>query len=81
MYMSPEAMKGKYTAAGDIWSLGVSMFFLFTAEYPFVANSFDQLKYEVIKGKFKMPKFLSKECQDLLSKMLDVNPKRRLTAA
>lgn len=30
LYMSPEAMKGRYTAAGDIWSLGVSMFYLFT---------------------------------------------------
>lgn len=79
--MSPEAMKGRYTAAGDIWSLGVTMFFLFTGKYPFNANSFDQLKYEVIKGQFNMPKFLSKECKDLLSKMLNVNPNKRFTAA
>ena len=61
-YMSPEVLDRKYSAPGDIWALGVTMYFLLTAEFPFNAQTMDGLIQQVKSGKFSMPKQLSKEC-------------------
>ena len=42
-YMSPDVLNRKYSPADDIWALGVSMFHLFTAEFPFDADSMEGL--------------------------------------
>jgi serine/threonine protein kinase len=48
--------------------------------YPFPGTTHDEL-YGLIKaGKFLPLRHLSKDCQDLLSKMITVNIKKRITA-
>lgn len=46
-FMSPEAIKKKYVSAGDIWSLGVSLYFILTAKFPFNANNMNDLKKQI----------------------------------
>ena len=46
---------------------------------PFDGNSPGQVFSKIKSGKFDMPKNLTANCQDLISKMLIVNPKKRIT--
>jgi len=45
-YIPPEAYKGKYSAASDIYSAGVIMFKLLTREYPWDKSFFDDVPGE-----------------------------------
>ena len=58
-YMSPDVLNRKYSPPDDIWALGVTMYHLLTAEFPFDADSMEGLIMQVNKGKFKMPNSLS----------------------
>ena len=78
-FMSPEVFQKKYSPAVDIWALGVSMFYLFTANFPFDADSMEKLSLQIKKGKFNMPKDISEEGKDLLEKMLNLNPNKSKT--
>ena len=37
LFVAPENIKGTYNEKVDIWSLGISTFFLLTGQYPFVS--------------------------------------------
>lgn len=52
LYMSPEQLKGqKVTGASDIYSLGVTLFKLLTAETPFTGDTLANLTYQVLNRK------------------------------
>lgn len=54
LYMSPEQLKGdKVTAQTDIYSLGVTMYQLLTAQVPFTGDSIASLTYNIIHQKHK----------------------------
>tara|TARA_B110000285_G_C14850103_1_gene479528 strand:+ start:149 stop:403 length:255 start_codon:yes stop_codon:yes gene_type:complete len=40
LYMSPEALYGKYGKETDVWSMGVVIYHILTGELPFDDNSF-----------------------------------------
>ncbi|KAI6215631.1 Protein kinase domain-containing protein [Aphelenchoides besseyi] len=61
----------------DVWSLGVVLFILVTAEFPFQGGTVDNLKMAVLGELLNIPFFVSVECADLLRKMLTVNPEKR----
>ena len=46
--------------------------------FPFDDVSNDKLYKKIIKGKFKIPKFLSENVKDLINKILVVNHKKRI---
>ena len=62
----------------DIWSAGIVLFYMLCGHFPFDDVSNDKLYKKIIKGKFKIPKFLSKNVKDLINKILVVNPKKRI---
>ena len=66
-YLAPEILSGRYGMPCDIWSSGVLLFQVLTGGFPFDGNSRDQLFARIKKGKFDMPKFLSKECGEFLT--------------
>jgi calcium-dependent protein kinase len=50
-------------------------------KFPFDGNSMKELFGKIKKGTFIMPQAFSKECKDLISKMICFDPKQRLTCA
>uniref|UniRef100_A0A915D956 non-specific serine/threonine protein kinase n=1 Tax=Ditylenchus dipsaci TaxID=166011 RepID=A0A915D956_9BILA len=61
----------------DVWSLGVILYILVTAGFPFPGDSVDKLKRAVLGDHLKIPFWVSVECADLIRKMLTVSPAKR----
>ncbi|KAI2664798.1 Ribosomal protein S6 kinase alpha-3 [Labeo rohita] len=88
-FVAPEVLKKQgYDAACDIWSLGVLLYTMLTGFTPF-ANGPEDTPEEILarigSGKFSLSggywNSVSFEAKDLVSKMLHVDPHKRLTAA
>ncbi|XP_026112740.1 ribosomal protein S6 kinase alpha-3-like [Carassius auratus] len=88
-FVAPEVLKKQgYDAACDIWSLGVLLYTMLTGFTPF-ANGPEDTPEEILarigSGKFSLSggywTSVSFEAKDLVSKMLHVDPHKRLTAA
>jgi eukaryotic-like serine/threonine-protein kinase len=55
-YMSPEQMAGlEATPASDIYSLGATLYKLFTGSPPFSGGSAHEVRRQVMEGKFPLP--------------------------
>jgi serine/threonine protein kinase len=80
-YASPEIVAGKnyHGAPSDIWSCGIILFALLTGHLPFDDENIRNLLLKVKAGHFTMPPQLSSEAKDLIWRMLDVDPKTRIT--
>eukprot|EP00210_Caulerpa_lentillifera_P000389 g379.t1 len=68
----------------DIWALGVTIYELVTGKTrrsPFEGESKARLKQSIIRYNIRrLPRYLSKECEDFLGKMLTYNAKDRPSA-
>ncbi|OCT78487.1 hypothetical protein XELAEV_18029584mg [Xenopus laevis] len=74
-YMAPEIFLNKgYNAAVDWWACGVIICEMATGEIPFPDDSDD----EDFSDEPNIPSWLSKDLKDLLRKLLERNPDRRL---
>ena len=80
-YASPEVVMGaRYDGSqADIWSLGVILYALLTGKLPFDDSHIPRLLAKVKAGKFVLPNVLSDDVKDLISKMLVVDPEKRIT--
>ncbi|XP_058800439.1 ovarian-specific serine/threonine-protein kinase Lok-like [Phymastichus coffea] len=88
MYVAPEILltggRGAYTSQVDIWSLGVILYCSLSGLTPFrIHDRQNPLADQIIKGmyNFNMPKFnrISPTAKDLITKMMTVDPKKRIT--
>lgn len=81
-YASPEIVSGlPYQGfESDVWSCGVILYALLTGVLPFDEENGDirQILLKVQAGRFYMPENISKEAQDLLARILTVDPKKRI---
>ncbi|RMZ71023.1 serine threonine- kinase GIN4 [Pyrenophora seminiperda CCB06] len=84
-YAAPEVIKTiSYDGAkADVWSCGVILFVLLTGTPPFNYSGDDRhLKHlfrDITEAKYVMPDNISREAQDLIKKILVVDPKRRIS--
>lgn len=79
-YAAPEVIKGlRYDGrCADIWSSGVILYALLCGKLPFDDSSVRNLLAKVKAGNFYMPDF-DRPIQDLISRMLTVDPAQRIT--
>ena len=80
-YMAPEIMNenGYDAFYPDFWSLGVLLFTLLFGTVPFKAQWMEELHALIQKGEFAFPPGVSQEAQNLIERLIVVNPKQRIT--
>lgn len=80
-YLSPEILNSKEnTKDADWWTLGIIMYELIYSFPPFCGESDNKIKELIEKFELKFPKddTINKNAKDLISKLLNKNPEKRL---
>lgn len=80
-YVAPEVLrrKGYDGAKADIWSCGVILYVLLAGFLPFQDENIMTMYKKVFKAEFECPPWFSAESKRLISKILVVDPGRRIT--
>ena len=77
-YMAPEIIKGKnYDKSADWYSFGIVLYQMICGDVPFKLKSrnIDEISYET---DIKYPEKISNEAKDIISKLLEIEPEKRL---
>ncbi|KAG8651827.1 hypothetical protein MANES_06G027400v8 [Manihot esculenta] len=82
-YVAPEllANKGYDGAAADVWSCGVILFELLSGYLPFDDRNLVVLYKKICAAEYTFPLWFTESQKKLISRILDPNPKRRITIA
>ncbi|XP_039058849.1 LOW QUALITY PROTEIN: calcium-dependent protein kinase SK5-like [Hibiscus syriacus] len=83
-YVAPEVLRKHYGPEADVWSAGVILYILLSGVPPFWEETEMGIFRQILQGKIDFDSqpwpAISDSAKDLIRKMLDRNPKRRLTA-
>lgn len=79
----PHFSLGPYGKPADVWALGVILFILLAGGYPFSDSNMRNLFKKICAADYKFDREqwteVSEEAKSLISKILVINPKKRLT--
>lgn len=78
-YVAPEIIKEKgYSEEVDWWSLGAILYEMLAGVQPFHHSNQQRLLDNILFKDLRFPDGMSKQAKDLLTKLLDRNPSKRL---
>ena len=84
-YIAPEVLQKDYTEKCDIWSCGVILYILLSGRPPFYGHNDKDILKKVSRGEYslkgKVWESISSSAKRLISRMLDFNPKTRISAS
>uniref|UniRef100_A0A673INZ4 non-specific serine/threonine protein kinase n=1 Tax=Sinocyclocheilus rhinocerous TaxID=307959 RepID=A0A673INZ4_9TELE len=80
-YAAPEVFEGQQYEGPqlDIWSMGVVLYVLVCGALPFDGPSLPVLRQRVLEGRFRIPYFMTEDCEHLIRRMLVLDPSKRLS--
>ncbi|CAL9163485.1 unnamed protein product [Musa hybrid cultivar] len=83
-YIAPEVLKRRYGPEADIWSIGVMLYIFLCGVPPFWAESEQGIFNTILRGQIDFTSDpwpnISPGAKDLVRKMLNLDPRQRLTA-
>jgi len=79
-YLAPEMLSDKGVGKpSDIYQMGAVLYEMLVGVPPFYTENIKQLYNSIQKAKLPIPNFISVEARDLLGKLLNKNPKSRIS--
>ena len=83
-YIAPEVIKNSYNEKCDLWSCGVILYILLCGSPPFYGKNEKEIFRKILDGNFtfrqKIWNKISTEAKNLVLKLLQVNPTKRISA-
>jgi calcium-dependent protein kinase len=84
-YLAPEIIRNSYGVEVDNWSLGVIVYVTLSGKAPFSGANQEEIYKQIMKGAVQMSspewKNISGDAKDLIKRLLNIDAKRRMTAA
>ncbi|XP_044963421.1 carbon catabolite-derepressing protein kinase-like [Hordeum vulgare subsp. vulgare] len=80
-YAAPEIISSKLYAGPevDVWSCGVILYALLCGSVPFDDDNIPSLFRKIKGGTYILPSYLSDSARDLIPKLLNIDPMKRIT--
>ena len=83
-YVAPEILKGHYGFECDLWSCGIILYILLVGYPPFDGRNNNEIFQKILKSDYKLNgddwNNISNDAKDLLKKLLQKKPNKRITA-
>jgi serine/threonine protein kinase len=80
-YLPPEIVtETGHNTGADIWCLGILLFEMLTGSTPFASKGKDQMLTSIANAKAKFPHSMPPMAKDLISKMIEKDPNKRISA-